>query len=57
VSKETGGSANTLYHWKKQAREGMLDLENVKICPSDRNPGEKLTLLLESKKHRAGRER
>jgi len=49
VSKETGVSANTLYHWKKQAREGMLDLGSGEICPSDRNSGEKLTLLLESK--------
>lgn len=49
VSQETGVSANTLYNWKKQAAEGMLDLDTSANRPNDRNPGEKLTLLLESK--------
>jgi transposase-like protein len=49
VSRETGISANTLYNWKKQAAEGMLDLDNSAIRPNDRQPGEKLSLLLESK--------
>ncbi len=49
VSRETGVSANTLYNWKKQAAEGMLDLDDSAIRPNDRKPGEKLSLLLESK--------
>ena len=49
VSQETGVSANTLYNWKKQASEGMLDLDTSATRPNDRNPGEKLTLLLESR--------
>ena len=49
VSRECGVSTNTLYNWKKQAVEGRLDLDNSAIRPNDRNPGEKLTLLLESK--------
>jgi transposase len=49
VSSDTGVSTGTLYHWKKQAAEGMLDLESGELRPSERNPGEKLTLLLESK--------
>ncbi len=49
VNQETGASAQTLYNWKKQAAEGMLDNEASALLPNDRKPGEKLTLLLESK--------
>ena len=49
VSRETGVSTNTIYYWKKQAAEGILDLGDGEVRPRDRAPGEKLTLLLESK--------
>lgn len=49
VSRETGVNTNTIYYWKKQAVEGMLDLGDGEVRPRDRGPGEKLTLLLESK--------
>ncbi len=49
VSNETGIHPATIYLWKKQAAEGMLDLGDSEVRPRDRSPGEKLTLLLESK--------
>lgn len=49
VSRETGVSAATIHYWKKQASQGMLDLGDGGVRPRDRGPGEKLTLLLESK--------
>jgi len=49
VSRETGVSTATIHSWKKQAAEGMLDLGDGGVRPRDRGPGEKLTLLLESK--------
>lgn len=49
ISSETGIHTATIYLWKKQAAEGMLDLGDGEVRPRDRSPGEKLTLLLESK--------
>lgn len=49
VSRETGVATATLYYWKKQAAEGMLDLGDGQMRPRDRSPAEKFTLLLESK--------
>ncbi len=49
VSRDTGVSTATIYYWKKQAADGMLDLGDGHVRPRDRSAGEKLTLLLESK--------
>ncbi|TVR85927.1 MAG: helix-turn-helix domain-containing protein [Spirochaetaceae bacterium] len=49
VSRETGVATATIHYWKKQAAEGMLDLGDGEVRPRDRSPGEKFTLLLESK--------
>ena len=42
-------STATIYYWKDQAAEGMLDIGDGEVRSRDRSPGEKLTLLLESK--------
>lgn len=49
VSRETGVNAGTIYHWKKQASEGMLESGDGDVRPRDRNPGEKLSLILEGR--------
>jgi len=49
VSRETGVATQTIYYWKKQARNGTLDAEGSEMKPSSRGPGEKLGLLLESR--------
>lgn len=50
VAKEIGIYPATLGGWIRQHKVGKLDLEEGdSISPKDRNPGEKLTLLLESK--------
>lgn len=49
VSRDTGVSQQTIYNWKKQAAEGMLDLGDGRMRPHDRGPGEKLSLLLEGR--------
>lgn len=48
VSRDTGVSTATIYDWKKQAGEGMLDLGDG-VRPRDRSPAEKLSLVLESR--------
>jgi transposase len=50
VAKETGIYPATLGDWIRRYKDGRLGLEEGdSISPGDRNPGEKLTLLLESK--------
>lgn len=50
VARETGVSYATIVNWREKHRLGKLDLEDAGGVPPDqRNPGEKLTLLLESK--------
>ena len=50
VARETGVSYATVLSWIEKYRLGKLDVEDATgITPSQRNPGEKLTLLLESK--------
>lgn len=50
VAKEAGIYPATLSDWIKQYKAGKLGTEDGdSICPNDRNPSEKLTLLLESK--------
>ncbi len=39
VSQETGVNAGTIYHWKKQAAEGMIGEGDGELRPRDRNPG------------------
>ena len=43
VSRETGIAAQTIYYWKKQARNGTLNTERSEVKPSSRGPGEKLS--------------
>jgi transposase len=47
VSQETGVAAQTIYQWKRAARDGKLTDTGGELRPGDRNPGEKLRLLLE----------
>lgn len=47
LSQETGVAAWTLYQWKRAVREGKLDRAGAELRPRDRNPAEKLRLLLE----------
>ncbi len=47
VSKETGVAAWSIYQWKREAREGKLTTDNASVRPGDRNPAEKLHLLIE----------
>ena len=50
VSKETGVSAATINNWIEKHKTGKLDLDSSDdLTPSQRSPGEKLALLLESK--------
>jgi transposase-like protein len=50
VSKETGISAITINNWIQKHKAGKLDMDSSDdLTPSQRNPGEKLALLLESK--------
>jgi transposase-like protein len=49
VSKETGVSAQTIYGWMKQAKEGNLEERKDRMRPGDRSLSEKLTLIMESK--------
>jgi len=50
VARETGISAVTISNWIKQYSAGTLSLDGCDaVTPDQRNPGEKLALLLESK--------
>jgi transposase-like protein len=50
VSKETGICAATITSWIEKHKAGKLVLESSdELTPSQRSPGEKLSLLLESK--------
>ena len=49
VSKETGVSENTIYLWLKMLENGKIDTDDSELRPADRNPKEKLRLLLEGK--------
>lgn len=50
VSKETGISATTINNWIAKHKAGKLILDSSDdLTPSQRSPGEKLALLLESK--------
>ncbi len=49
VARETGINAATIKNWITQFKNGTLDMDGCDaITPSQRNPGEKLALLLES---------
>jgi transposase-like protein len=51
VSKETGVSSTTINSWIEMHKAGKLALDSTdELTPSDRSPGEKFALLLESKK-------
>ncbi|MGH9439915.1 MAG: transposase [Terriglobia bacterium] len=47
VSRDTGIAAWTIYQWKRAVREGKLDEAGGQLRPEDRNPGEKLRLVIE----------
>ena len=50
VARETGVSYATIANWKEKYRLGKLDADDATgMTPDQRNPGEKLTLLLESR--------
>ena len=50
IAKETGVSYATILNWREKYRLGKLDMDDAgSVTPDQRNPGEKLTLLLESK--------
>ena len=50
LARETGVSYTTISNWVEQHRIGKLSLDDADgITPDQRNPGEKLALLLESK--------
>ena len=50
VARETGVSYATITNWIEKYRLGKLDVDDATgVTPDQRNPGEKLTLLLESK--------
>jgi len=50
VSKDTGVSVATINRWIQQFKSGTISLDGCdSLTPSQRNPGEKLSLLLESK--------
>lgn len=50
VAKETGISPATVSSWINQFRNGTLSLDGSDgVTPGQRSPGEKLSLLLESK--------
>jgi transposase-like protein len=47
VSRETGVAVWSIYQWKRDAREGRLEAAGGELRPKDRNPGEKLRLVIE----------
>lgn len=47
VSRETGVPAWSIYQWKREARNGKLGAAGAQLRPSDRNPAEKLRLVIE----------
>ena len=50
IARETGVSYTTITNWIEKYQLGKLDLDNADgVTPNQRNPGEKLSLLLESK--------
>ena len=50
IAQETGVSDQTIRNWLEKHRLGKLDVDEATGVPPDqRNPGEKLSLLLESK--------
>jgi transposase-like protein len=50
IAKETGISYSTISNWIEQYRTGKMSLDDADgITPHQRNPGEKLALLLENK--------
>ena len=50
VARETGVCYATVYNWIEKYRLGKLDMDEAGgLRPDQRSPGEKLTLLLESK--------
>lgn len=49
VSEESGISAQTIYSWLKQKKDGTLDEKKDRRRPNERSIGEKFTLLLEGK--------
>lgn len=49
VSRETGVGNSTIRYWMNQAASGTLNQGDAQLRPSDRGPGEKFTLLLESR--------
>lgn len=49
VAKEVGVSENTIYIWLKKVQDGKMDTDDSELCPADRNPKEKLRLLLEGR--------
>ena len=46
ISRETGVAAWTIYQWKRAAREGKLVGPGGEVRPDDRNPAEKLQLVI-----------
>lgn len=50
VARDTGVSTATISNWIQQFKSGTLGLDGCDaLTPAQRNPGEKLSLLLESK--------
>ena len=47
VSRETGVAAWSIYQWKREARGGKLGATGAQLRPKDRNPAEKLRLVIE----------
>ena len=49
VSSETGVHQSTIRRWKAASASGMIAIGDGEVRPRDRSPGEKLSLLLESR--------
>jgi transposase len=50
IAKETGVSAATISNWIEQYKAGTLSVDGCdSVTPSQRSPGEKLSILLESR--------
>ena len=50
IARETGVSYTTITNWIEKYQLGKLDMDDAHgVTPGQRNPGEKLSLLLESK--------
>jgi transposase len=50
IAKETGITSTTIANWIKQSENGTLSLDACDaLTPSQRSPGEKLSLLLDSR--------